>query len=204
MDTLFAIIVLIGTFFYLKSALGRWIRRKHEPSNYDLDQSDDQVQSIPGQKAADEFEFDDDEQVAIDTELSRIAPQLTGKSIRQSDLIRIENGMAARALYRLAHARYQNQHIEGAFSTLYKSMAMDSSYEGQWVLLANIYAETNRVADAKQALRFAEEQFAQTNKVDVPTSSALVNVQSDQDTWASQIATVKKKIEKAELDGGSP
>ncbi len=203
MDTLFAIVILVGALFYLKSALGRWSRRRVQPSDYGQDQANERAQPLSGQMAGDEFEFDHDEQIAIDTELSRIARQLKHDSIRQADMIRIENGLAARALYRLAKEKYQNHGTEGAFATLYKSMAMDSSFEGQWLLLADIYAETNRVADAKKALRFAEEQFLGSPSFDLPAPAASPGKSHPyKETWFSQVARVKRKIQEAELDGG--
>lgn len=199
MDTLFAVIILVGAVFYLKSALGRWNQRRYLGTNEYLEHSSTRTQQLSEQTAADEFEFDDDEQIAIDTELSQLAPQLKGKSIKQADMIRIENGVGASALYHLAKARFQDQDIEGAFATLHKSMVLNSAFEGQWLLLAEIYAETNQVADAKDALRNAEERFGQDPEVDMPKlPGSLGGPHSYQDTWGSQIARVKKRIQEAE------
>lgn len=199
MDTLFAVIILVGAFFYLKSALGRWNQRRYRGTTDNLEYSTARTQQLSGQTAADEFEFDDDEQIAIDTELSRLAPQFKGKSIRQADMIRIENGVAAGALYHLAKEKLQDQDTEGAFATLHKSMVINSAFEGQWLLLAEIYAQTNRMADAKDALRIAEEHFEQDRKVDVPKlPGSLGEPHSHQNTWASQLARVKKRIQEAE------
>jgi len=199
MDTLFAVIILVGAVFYLKSALGRWNQRRYLGTNEYLEHSSTRIQQLSEQTAADEFEFDDDEQIAIDAELSQLAPQLKGKSIKQTDMIRIENGLGASALYHLAKARFQDQDIEGAFATLHKSMVLNSAFEGQWLLLAEIYAETNQVADAKDALRNAEERFGQDPEVDMPKlPGSLGGPHSYQDTRGSQLARVKKRIQEAE------
>jgi hypothetical protein len=199
MDTLFAVIILIGAVFYLKSALGRWNQRRYLGTNEYLEHSSPRTQQLSEQTAANEFEFDDDEQIAIDTELSQLAPQLNGKSIKQADMIRIENGVGASALYHLAKARFQDQDIEGAFATLHKSMVLNAAFEGQWLLLAEIYAETNQVADAKDALRNAEERFGQDPEVEMPKlPGSLGGPHFYQNTWESQIARVKKRIQEAE------
>ena len=198
METLFAVIILVGAAFYLKSALGRWNQRRYQGTTEYLEDSTTRTKPLSRQTTADEFEFDDDEQIAIDTELSQLAPQLKGRSIGQADMIRIENGVGASALYHLAKARFQDQDIEGALATLHKSMVLNSAFEGQWLLLAEIYAETNRVADAKDALRNAEERFGQDPEVEMPNLPERLRGPSYQDTWASQIARVKKRIQEAE------
>ena len=199
METLFVVLVLVGAIFYLKSALGRWSQRGHLGTTDNLEHSAARTQPLSRQTAEDEFEFDDDEQFAIDRELSDLPTLLKGKSFRQAEEIKIENGMAAGALYRLAKTRFQSQDIDGSFATLRKSMVLNSDFEGQWLLLAEIYAENIQVADAKDALRIAEEHLEQGPEVDIPwLPASLGEPHSYQETWAGQIARVKKKIQENE------
>ena len=102
MEMLFAVLVLVGSIFYLKSALGRWSQRKNLGDTDNLEHSTGHTKPLSLLTAEDEFEFDDDEHFAIDRELSHIATLLNSKSLGQADVIKIENGKAASALYRLA------------------------------------------------------------------------------------------------------
>ena len=199
MEMLFAVLVLVGSIFYLKSALGRWNQRRYPGDTDNLEHATEHTTTLSGPTAEDEFEFDDDEHFAIDRELSQIATLLNSKSLGQADVIKIENGMAASALYRLAKTKMRAQDFGGALATLLKSIALDPAVEAQWLLLAEIHSETNRVTDAKDALRIAEERFEQGPEAHLPNSLPSLGVQqSYEESWASQIERVKKKIREIE------
>ena len=82
---------------------------------------------------------------------------------------------------------------------MHKSIALAPAVDVQWLLLAEIHSETNRVEDAKDALRIAEERFEQGPEANEPNLPPSLGVQqSDNESWASQIARVKKRIREIE------
>ena len=97
-------VLAIYIFASVRKSLSRW------SNQYKADNPQDwpsPAREEPETQEEDEFQFDEDEQIVVDPELSGIPIQMEDVPFNEEDAIGIENGIASPALYEWAKTRLQ-------------------------------------------------------------------------------------------------
>ena len=97
-------VLAIYIFASVRKSLSRW------SNQYKTDNPQDwpsPAREEPETQEEDEFQFDEDEQLVVDRELSDISIEMKNVPFNEGDAKGIENGIASRALYEWAKARTQ-------------------------------------------------------------------------------------------------
>ena len=136
-----------------------------------------------------EIDYDDDEIDAINEGLT-LLKSLSKRSVRRHD------PLASNALYQLAKMKFDTLDFDGSYATLVKSMELDSTLIGQWLLLVEIYLETNKLAEARETLQVSDQYIDQISGDGMDSTPINPDDRNFYKfTWARQLARIKEQIQ---------
>jgi len=142
-------------------------------------------------KAGEPIVFDEEEQRAIDREIKYQYDNYYKDKIFPKDVAEeMQNAFASEALKKLAKSKLSSGDLKGAASTCMKSLGLFPKYEGNWLLLAEIFAEHGDVARSIGFLGIAksvhERNKTETEKIPGFESVWKNNVQRVRDIIKSK------------------
>jgi len=109
-------------------------------------------------KGGEPIVFDEEEQRAIDKEIKYQYDNFYKDRIFPKDVAEtLQSGFAARALREIAKSKLSRGDLKGAASTCIKLLGLSAIYEGDWLLLAEIFAEHGDIVRSKGFLDTAKK-----------------------------------------------
>lgn len=148
---------------------------------------------VEAPKAGEPIVFDEEEQRAIEKEIKYQYDNFYKDRIFPKDIAeKLQNGFAARALREIAKSKLSHGDLKGAASTCIKLLGLSAIYEGDWLLLAEIFAKYGDTERARGFIETAKKVHKKNKTVDTDTPE-FESVWKNMVNKVQQIIKSKKK-----------